>query len=404
MEGEHRDADVRKISRRQLIGLLGGGITALAADSARTLRAESARCGNHGGAVWSLSPTLHTRLTEEYDVQYPFVGAGMAFVALPPLVAAVSNAGGIGVLGAAPEPALAVRTRIQAMKAMTAQLFGVDFLVDSSPLFGPFTTDDHIDVCIQEGVKLVVFHWNMPPSHWVDRLHAAGAKVWMQVGAVEQALEAARLGTDAIIAQGSQAGGHVKSTTRTIKLLQQIIAAVHPLMVLAAGGIADGQGIVEALANGADGVWVGTRLVASTEAYAHEQYKKRLVQADGKNATAMTTLFGPEWPAQPQRVLRNRVVTEWAGHESEIPTPPPPPPIIGSTILAPGVLNIPYAMPKFSAVVPTPDTVGDLEEMDLPAGEKSVKLIKSIKPAAEIVVEMMEEAQDIITHRCSSAP
>jgi NAD(P)H-dependent flavin oxidoreductase YrpB (nitropropane dioxygenase family) len=157
-------------------------------------------------------------------------------------------------------------------------------------------TDAHIDVCVSERLKLVVFHMKVPPRAWVDRLHAAGCRVWQQAASVEQALEAARVDVDAVIAPGRQAGGHNKSVVRTAPLLRRIIRAVKPLMVLASGGIATGADVAEALAKGADGVWVGTRMVASTEAFAHPDYKRRLLGAHGR-ATAVTTAFGPEYPS-----------------------------------------------------------------------------------------------------------
>jgi NAD(P)H-dependent flavin oxidoreductase YrpB (nitropropane dioxygenase family) len=372
------------MNRRQMLTLSGLGGAALA----------FTRAGEASDGSTSLrKPSLTTRLTREYGVRFPFVGAGMGFVSMPGLVAAVSNAGGIGVLGNAIEPPPGTQALIRSIRTLTPNLFGVDFIFDDSA-FGPITTDAHIDVCIAEGVRLVVFHMNVPPQVWVDRLHAAGAKVWMQVASVQQARDAAAIGMDAIIAQGSQAGGHNKSTTRTLKLLPQVVAAVAPVMVLASGGIADGQAVVDALALGAEGVWVGTRLVASTEAHAHEEYKRRIVKAAG-NSTATTTMFGPEYPNRPYRVLRNRVVKEFAGREAEIPSPPPPPEVIGTTLLFPLTLRQPFTMTKFSAIVPTPETQGDFEEMGLPAGADSVKVIKRIQSAAEIVAEMMAEAQEL---------
>jgi nitronate monooxygenase len=146
--------------------------------------------------------------------------------------------------------------------------------------------------------------------------------------------------------------------------LEKILSIVpRSVIVLAAGGIADGRDVVRALARGADGVWVGTRLAASLESNAHDEYKRRLVAATGQ-ATAHTTLFGPEWPGQRIHVLRNRVVAEWAGRESEIPRPPPPPAVIGQTRLMPNSIpgGAPYDMPKFSAMLPTPETTGDFED------------------------------------------
>jgi enoyl-[acyl-carrier protein] reductase II len=154
--------------------------------------------------------------------------------------------------------------------------------------------------------------------------------------------------------------------------------------------------MVKALAMGADGVWVGTRLAASVESNAHDEYKRRLVAASGQ-ATTHTNMFGPEWPDQRIQVLRNRVVNEWAGRETEIPNPPTTPAVIGQTRLMPNSIpgGTPYDMPKFSAMLPTPETTGDFEEMCMAAGE-SVRAIKAIKPAAEIIAEMMVEARSII--------
>ena len=327
----------------------------------------------------------------------------MAFVGTPPLAAAVADAGGIGMLGAATEGPPGVLNLIQATQALTQNLFGVNFIVDNTA-FGPMTTDAHVDACINAGVKLVTFHWNPPEKRWVDALHLAGARVWFQTGLVEQALEAVTAGVDGIIAQGSQAGGHVRATTRTSVILEAVLEAVPPsLLVLAAGGISDGRDVAQVLAQGADGVWVGTRLLASIEANAHPEYKRRLVEAKGR-ATNHTTMFGPEWPGQRMHVLRNRVVEEWAGREDQIPSPPPPPNLIGHTTLMPYSVpgGMPYEMPKFSAMLPTVDTTGDFEEMCMPAGE-GVKSIKEIKPAAQIVREMIDEARSVLQRETAGA-
>ncbi|WP_437567044.1 NAD(P)H-dependent flavin oxidoreductase [Sorangium sp. So ce542] len=390
---------MHKLDRRTFLDLLGLSGLGLALGPGCAL-GDAGRGPEEDGEALSdglragSALSLRTRLTVDYGVPFPLVSAGMAFVSLPPLVAAVSNAGGIGVLGSATEPPSVVEARIRATKALTSGLFGVDFIVATGPA-GAFVTRDHIDVCVAEAVRLVIFHWNAPEVAWVEALHAAGAKVWVQVGSVAAARDAVAVGADGIIAQGSQAGGHARATLKTKPLVAAIRRDVNPALLLAAGGIADGAAVVRALRDGADGVVVGTRLVASTEAYAHPDYKARLVAA-GAGATAVQTFFGPEWPGQRQRVLRNRVVRQWAGREPRIPDPPPPPATIGTTVLFPGVLDVPYEMPKFSAIVPTPDTVGDLEEMDMPAGSESVLSIASVKPAAEIVAEMMTEAQDIL--------
>lgn len=330
-----------------------------------------------------------TRLTQRFGLDHPFVGAGMGFVAMPELVAAVCEAGGLGVLGNGIEPPPGTQALIRQVRAATARPFGVDFLVDTSA-FGPLTTDDHIDVCVAEQVPLVVFHMNPPPAAWVERLHAAGTQVWAQVGSVAQAQAAVAAGVDGVIAQGAEAGGHNRGTMPLASLLPRVRRAVQSRLLLAAGGIADGAAVARALAAGADGVWVGTRLVASTEAHAHPLYKRSLVLAGrGQAGPVTTTMFGPEYPGRPYRVLRNRVVAEWAGREDQIPQPPPA--VIGHTVLFPQTLPQAYDMPKFSAIVPTPETQGDFEEMGLPAGD-GVAHIHGILPVREIIDAMIGEA------------
>jgi enoyl-[acyl-carrier protein] reductase II len=383
------------LSRRRLLSLLGraGGAVAAIGTAARASAQDVAPLHDDRHA------TLNTRLTRDYGVRYPFVSAGMGFVSYPPLVTAVCNAGGIGVLGNAIEPPPSTQQLVRMIAGGTTGLFGVDLLHDTTA-FGPATTDAHIDVCVAERVKLVVFHFNVPPKEWVDRLHAAGCRVWQQAASVEQAVEAAQIGIDAIVAQGRQAGGHNKSVVRTMPLMKHIIGAVKPVMVLASGGIATGADVADALANGADGVWVGTRMVASTEAFAHPEYKRRLLGAHGR-ATAVTTAFGPEYPNVPYRVLRTDLVKKVAGREDQIPPTQPADPPIGETLLFPFTLRVPYTMPPFSAVVPTPDTNGQFDLMGLPAGEDSVQKIKTVKPAAEIIAEMMVEAREILLEEVS---
>jgi enoyl-[acyl-carrier protein] reductase II len=148
---------------------------------------------------------LRTRLTQDYGIELPFVSAGMGFLSLPELVAAVSNAGGLGSLGAAPEPPNRLQAMVRKVKALSARPFGADLIVETGAL-GPFTTEEHIQVCLAEEVKLVVFFWNLPPPTWIERLHQAGAKVWMQVGSVEAARDSVTAGADAVVIQGSEPG------------------------------------------------------------------------------------------------------------------------------------------------------------------------------------------------------
>jgi len=337
---------------------------------------------------------LQTRLTRDYGLTFPFVSAGMRFVALPELVAAVCNAGGLGLLGVAVTPPPGLKAQIDQIRSLTSRPFGIDLIYENTAL-GPAATPEHIDVCVEQKVPLVVFFWNIPPAAWIDRLKKAGIKVWLSVGGVDQARSAVAAGADALIVQGSEAGGHNKSKIGLMTLVPAVLDAVAPMPVVAAGGIACGRSAAAALALGADAVCVGTRLLASREAFAHEEYKRRVVAATETDITT-TSLFGPEWPDQPMRVIRNRVVREWSGRDQKTPPQPDPPVVIGKALLA----GHQYPMPKYSAALPTPETDGDFEEMCLAAGDGAA-ITGRIQPAAEIVHEMMAEAEDLLRTRVS---
>ena len=336
--------------------------------------------------------SVSTRLTTEYEVRHPLVSAGMGFIAHPPLAAAVTNAGGLGVIGATPDPPPSLPVMVAELRALTDGQWGVDLICAETGM-GPACTDDHVDACVQLGVPLVVFHHDPPPRAWVQRLTAAGCRVWMQVSSLELAVAAVELGVVGLVAQGAEAGGHARGTVPLLDLVTGIRDRCPDMLLIGAGGIVDGHRIASALRSGVDGVWVGTRLVASTEAYAHPEYKRRLVASDG--ATLVTTAFGPEWPSERYRLLPTRTVRTWAGREHEIPIPPPGPAVIGRSRLFPHSARIEYEMPKFSAIPPTPDTTGEWEEMAFPAGE-GVARVDDVLPAGEIVTRMMAEAHALL--------
>lgn len=363
-----------KWSRRSVLKL--AGVAAGAAALPRAARASAEGRSTH----------LRTRLTEELGLRVPLASAGMAFVGLSDLASAVSNAGALGVYGVGIEPPPVFAARLQAIQEQTSGPFGVDFIVASSPL-GTFTTQDHVDIAVAGRVPVVVFHLNLPLPEWVAQLHAVGTKVWMQTGDVDVARQAVGLGVDGIVAQGRSAGGHNRNSTiptwRLVHLMRRALPS--KIFILASGGVSDGRSLVRAIRAGADGGWAGTVFVAASESYAHADYKARLVAARSPDTTLFTTIFGPEFPDQQQRVLRNRGTAE-PGSTTPV--------TIGTTTLFPGLLNVPYTMPKHSAVVPTRDTVGDLDEMDMPAGSESVRAVRRVRPAAEIVDDFVEGARE----------
>lgn len=325
---------------------------------------------------------LTTRFTQQLGLSTPIAQAGMAFAgSTPDLAIAVCRAGGLGSLGVALMPPPAVVALAKAVKNATDRAFDINFIT-------VFAEQAHIDAVCSAEVPVVSFHWGHPNRAWIDQLHAAGAKIFEQVGSVDDAKRAVDDGIDVVVAQGIEAGGHNNATLPTFALVPLVVDAVAPALVLASGGIADGRGLAAALMLGADGVWVGTRFVASIESDAHDGYKRRLV-ASSATSTVRTGIFGPDRPDfNPMRVLRNRVVQEWSDRADQVPFDISGEPVIGRTNLMGQIVE----MHRFSNLVPMRDsTTGDLEEMALLAGQ-GVGLVHSLEPAAEIVRRMTSEA------------
>jgi len=244
-----------------------------------------------------------------------------------------------------------------------------------------------------------VFFWDDPPDEWISRLRAAGSHIWFQVGSVDEAKAALRRGAQALVVQGSEAGGHNRASAATFSLLPAVIDAVDTVPVVAAGGIADGRTVAAALALGAEAVWVGTRLIASFEANAHPQYKDRVVAA-GVEDTARHFIFGPEFPDASTRGLRNRIVREWERRDD----PPPYKVVSESELPVIGLARLfgqEVPMRRFCGFPPTPEFTGDLEEMSLLAGE-SVGQTKRLMSVADIIDEMMDGAEVVIRKRLGS--
>lgn len=229
------------------------------------------------------------------------------------------------------------------------------------------------------------------PTPYVERAHAARVKVIDQVGSVADAQRAARAGVDAIVAQGMEAGGHTAGDVTTLALVPRVVDAVAPLPVAAAGGIADARGFVAALALGAQAAMLGTRLIATTEAYAHPMYKQKILRAS-ESETVRTTLFGFGWRHAPHRTLRTPFVERWLAEETRGSEERPDEPRIGETKIG----GQPMPLLRFMGFPPSPDASGDLESMNFLAGQ-GVGLVKEIKPAAEVVREFVEGARQILS-------
>ena len=328
-----------------------------------------------------MNKQIETRFTRDYGVEHPIALAPMAFVGTSPsLAVAVCKAGGVGSLAVGPLPAEAVRALIKAVRGVTDRPFNVNFITF-------LASEAQIKVCVEEGVPVVSFHWGHPPQDFLVRLHDAGIKVWEQVGSVEAAKEAVDSGVDLIIAQGSEAGGHNYGSLPTFVLVPSVLEAVGPTPVLAAGGIATGRQLAAALLLGADGVSIGTRFVASEEAFAHAEYKRRLVEAVGTQ-TRLSSVYGPNMPHfNPMRVLDVGLAHAFAGREHSAPKDLESQPIVGTMKLA----GEEIPLHRFSSFVPTPDTQGQIDELPFLAGQ-GVGLVHNVAPVASIIETIMAEA------------
>lgn len=246
---------------------------------------------------------MNTRLTELLGIQYPIVQGGMAWVAEHTLAASVSEAGGMGLIGAGGAPASFVRNEIRAGKKMTDKAFGVNIM-----LMNP-EADEIAKVVIEEGIKVVTTGAGNP-GKYMAAWKEAGIKVIPVVASSAMARMMERAGADAVVAEGMESGGHIGSLT-TMALVPQVVDAIS-IPVIAAGGIADGRGIAAALMLGAEGVQIGTRFVVAKEAQVHQNYKEKLLKAKDidSEVTGMST-------GHPVRSLRNKMTKEYLRLEKE---------------------------------------------------------------------------------------
>jgi nitronate monooxygenase len=332
---------------------------------------------------------LHTRLCDILGIEVPIIAAPMGGITGPELAAAVSNAGGLGIMAAGQSPPAVLRREIQRLRQLTDRPFGVNLLL-------VLPQDESVAVCLEEGVPIVSFYLG-DAAPYVERCHAAGAIVVDQIGSVSAARRSAEAGVDVVIAQGLEAGGHVTGDVSTMVLVPRVVDAIAPRPVVAAGGIADGRGLVAALALGAEAVVLGTRFLATPEAMAHPIYKQRVVTASEED-TVRTRLFGYGMPGLPHRVLRTRFVAEWLADEARGEESRPDEPVIGQIRL--GEQMVPIR--RFMKAAPTSDTTGEIESMPLYAGQ-SAGLVREIKPPATIVRELIDEARRIIDERLGGA-
>ena len=246
---------------------------------------------------------MKTRITELLGIEYPIIQGGMAWVAESHLAAAVSAAGGLGLIGGANAPAEVIRNYIREVKAVTDKPFGVNVM-----LMSPYA-DEVAKVIVEEGVKVVTTGAGNPEKY-MEMWKAAGIKVIPVVASVALAKRMERYGADSVVAEGTESGGHIGEAT-TMTLVPQVVDAVS-IPVIAAGGIGDGRGIAAAFMLGAEAVQMGTRFLVAKECTVHQNYKDRVLKAKDIDSTVTGRTHG-----HPVRCLRNQMTREYVKLENE---------------------------------------------------------------------------------------
>ena len=302
---------------------------------------------------------MQTEITELLGIQYPIIQGGMAWVAEHHLAAAVSEAGGLGLIGAANAPAEWVREQIRAAKNLTEQPFGVNIM-----LMSPYA-DEVAQVVAEEGVKVVTTGAGSPEKY-MEQWKQSGIRVIPVVASVALAKRMERCGADAVVAEGCESGGHVGEST-TMALVPQVVDAVQ-IPVIAAGGIADGRGIAAAFMLGAKAVQMGTRFIATQEAQVHESYKNQVLRAKDIDTRVTGRSTG-----HPVRALRNEMTKRYLELEQE-----------GASFEELEQLTVGGLR---RAVVE-----GDVRMGSMMAGQ-CAGLVREILPCSELVPQLMQEAK-----------
>ena len=313
---------------------------------------------------------MKNRVIEIFGISHPLIQAGMIWCSGWELAAAVSNAGGLGLIGSGSMYPDVLRDHIRKCKLATSKPFGVNV-----PLLYP-AIDKHIQIIIEEGVK-IVFTSAGNPKTWTSILKGHGITVVHVVSNVKFALKAVEAGVDAIVAEGFEAGGHNGREETTSLVLIPMIRNAVSVPVIAAGGIATGRQMLAAMALGADGVQIGSRFVVSNESSAHANFKNRVISTnEGDTLLTMKQLV-------PVRLLKNKFFDQIQSAELRGATAEELKEILGRARAKRGMFE------------------GDLEEGELEIGQVSAMLNK-ILPAAEIVKEIMDEYQEAKDALCNS--
>jgi nitronate monooxygenase len=324
---------------------------------------------------------IRTELCERLGIDVPIVQAPIGRVSSPELAAAVSNAGGLGMLGLSFLDGDAIDAGVRETKALTERPFGANLILK-------WDQRERLVACLEAGVRLISYHWSnlSPGSPYLDEAHAAGALVMLNVGSAEEARRAVDAGVDIVVAQGLDAGGHVWGSVGTLALVPAVVDAVSPTPVIAAGGIGDGRGVAAVLVLGAQAAWMGTRFVVADESRSQPEYKDRIVAAKETDAVWSIGVFDNGFRDAPVRTLDNSTLRRFRAAGSPSPGTRP-----GEGELV-GAASDGAPIVRYDTAPPSTDVSGDLEAMANYAGQ-SAGVVRKRQPAADIVREVAEEAE-----------
>jgi nitronate monooxygenase len=323
---------------------------------------------------------VRTLLCDLVGIEAPVVLAPMGGAVTPTLAAAVSNAGGLGMLPLTWTSPEEIGTVVDETRRRTKRPFGVNLGL-------AWDQRERLASALAAGVPVVSFFWG-DAGDFIGEARDAGAVVFVTVGTAEEGRAAAAAGADVMVAQGWEAGGHVWGTVSTLALVPRVVDAVAPIPVVAAGGIADGRGLAAVLALGAVGAWVGTRFLAASEAAIHPDYRRRILAA-GEADTFYGMLFDRGWPNAAHRTLRNSTTEAW--ERAGRPAPG----------LRPGEDDEPASWPdgspinRYASSTPTAAMAGNVEPLPHWAGQ-GVGLVTREESAADIVHRPVAEAEEAI--------
>ncbi len=304
------------------------------------------------------------KVCELLGVKYPIIQGGMAWIATAELAAAVSNAGGLGLIGAGNAPADVIKNEIRKARELTDKPFGVNVM-----LLSPFV-DEVMEVVYEEKIPVITTGAGNP-SKYMEKLKSIGTKIIPVVPSVALAKRMERYGADAVVVEGTEAGGHIGELT-TMVLIPQVADEVS-IPVIGAGGVADGRGIAAAFALGASGVQIGTKFVCSEECIVHENYKMAIVNAKDRDAVVAGRSTG-----HPVRALKNKLMKELIKIEKE-------------------GIDTSYIDEKGVGALKKSVIDGDVDNGSVMAGQ-SAGMVKDVKSCKDIIEDMMNEAENIMSN------